>query len=101
VTAGLPNVHLHDLRRSYATLARRRGIPESVVMKQGGWRTSSVFRRYNIIDEQDVLDAARVMEVAREATPCHKTAHDTQSPGPSRYPAKIARLPGTRKKKAQ
>jgi integrase len=62
---GLEHVHPHDLRRSYATLARRRGIPESVVMAQGGWRTPSVFRRYNIIDEQDVLDAARRMEQAR------------------------------------
>ena len=66
--AGLGDVHLHDLRRSFATLARKRGIPESVVMKQGGWQTPAVFKRYNIVDEADVQAAARVMEQAREAS---------------------------------
>lgn len=64
--AGLPEVHLHDLRRSYATVARRRGVPESVVMAQGGWQTPSVFRRYNIVSEEDVLAAARTVEAGRE-----------------------------------
>lgn len=94
-SAGLEHVHLHDLRRSYATLARRRGIPESVVMAQGGWQTPSVFKRYNIVSEDDVLEAARKMEQAREAADaCHKT---TQEIG--QHPAKVTDLAGRRGKK--
>jgi integrase len=62
-------VWVHDLRRSFATDARRKGIPESVVMKMGGWKTPAVFRRYNIVDEADVRAAAEHLEATRTAPP--------------------------------
>lgn len=65
--AGLEDAWFHDSRRSYATNARRRGIPESVVMRAGGWRTNSTFRRYNIVEEADLRDAARTLEAGRKA----------------------------------
>jgi len=49
----------HDLRRSWITLARRRGIAESVIMAKSGHKDHAVFRRYSIVEESD-LDAARI-----------------------------------------
>ena len=55
----------HDLRRSWITLARRRGIAESVIMAKSGHKDHAVFRRYSIVEESD-LDAARItMEAGR------------------------------------
>jgi integrase len=48
----------HDLRRTAARNLRRKRNGESVVMKIGGWKTASVFRRYDIVDPSDVADAA-------------------------------------------
>jgi len=42
---------LHDLRRSAARNMTRAGVPQSIAMAIGGWRTDSVFRRYAIADE--------------------------------------------------
>lgn len=46
---------LHDLRRSFITLARRRGESESDIMKVSGQKTRSSFDRYNVIGTQDVI----------------------------------------------
>ena len=39
---------------SFVTNARRRGVPESVVMRMSGHRTRSVFDRYNVIEDEDI-----------------------------------------------
>ena len=36
----------HDFRRGGAAHAVERGVPDRLVMQQGGWKTHSVFRRY-------------------------------------------------------
>lgn len=64
--AGGKPPRLHDLRRSYVTLMRKRGVQESVVMKFSGHADAQVFRRYNIV-EQDDLDAARAKNAAGRA----------------------------------
>ena len=61
--AGLPGLLVHDLSRSAVKRMIRRGIPQTTAMKISGHRTESVFRRYAIVAEEDLRDAAAKLEV--------------------------------------
>jgi len=37
-------------------------VPESVVMKMSGHRTREVFDRYNLVNDEDLREATRVIE---------------------------------------
>jgi integrase len=63
--AGLPGLLVHDLRRSAAKALRAAGVPESVIMSTGGWRTASMFRRYAIVSGADNRAAVEALERAR------------------------------------
>lgn len=58
---------LHDLRRSFVTLSRRRGEPQVTVKRISGHLTESVFLRYDVSDPRDVLDFRERAELARAA----------------------------------
>ena len=55
--AGGPALLFDDLRRTAARSLRRAGAAEGVIMKIGGWRTRSVFKRYAIVSRADICDA--------------------------------------------
>jgi hypothetical protein len=53
------------MRRSAAKALRRAGVPESVIMATGGWRTAAMFRRYASVSSADQRDAMELLETAR------------------------------------
>ena len=58
---------VHDLRRSAAKALRAAGVPESVIMAAGGWKTPAMFRRYAIVSSADQRALVEMLEQARIA----------------------------------
>ena len=60
--AGVSGRLVHDMRRTAARNLRRAGVAEGIIMKIGGWKTRSVFERYNIVDQADIREALTKLE---------------------------------------
>jgi integrase len=60
--AGCPALLVHDLARTGMRNLRRLGISEGVCMKIAGRKSPSIFRRYDIVSQDDLADAAKRLD---------------------------------------
>jgi len=89
--AGVRSSQFHDLRRSTVRNMERAGIPRSVAMKISGHKTEAVYRRYDIVSERDLREAAQKMErfMAEKVTP----TVTFENPEPNQGEGKTVRKP--------
>lgn len=64
-SAGVPNLLLHDFRRTAVRNMVRAGVSKHVAKKISGHVTDSIFDRYDIPDEADIEDVAMRLENRR------------------------------------
>ncbi len=54
--------YTHDCRRTVARAFERAGVPRSVAMKLIGHKTETMYKRYRIVNEEDLLDGVSTLE---------------------------------------
>jgi integrase len=65
--ASCPGTLVHDLWRSCARNLIRSGVTKDVAKQLGGWKTDSMFRRYNVTAEEDLRDAMEKVTLYNES----------------------------------
>ncbi len=77
--AGVPTRFLHDCRRTAARNLIRASVPERVAMLLTGHKSRAIFDRYNIINEQELLDAGdqlvEYLAQQAQAVPARRRPH--------------------------
>jgi integrase len=71
--AGVPGRLRHDFRRTAVRNMERAGVPRSVATKLTGHKTESVYRRYAIVSDADLQEAARKLSGTFSGTSDHVT----------------------------
>ena len=89
--AGVPTRFLHDCRRTAARNLIRASVPERVAMLLTGHKSRAIFDRYNIINEQELLDAGdqlvEYLAQQAQAVPARRRPHPAGTAAPRPAPA--------------
>ena len=84
--AGVPTRFLHDCRRTAARNLIRANVPERVAMLLTGHKSRAIFDRYNIIHEQELLDAGdqlvAYLAQQAQAVPARRRPHTVGTAAP-------------------
>ena len=90
----MPARFLHDCRRTAARNLIRASVPERVAMLLTGHKSRAIFDRYNIIHEQELLDAGdqlvAYLAQQAQAMPARRWPHPVGTAAPR--PASPLRL---------
>ena len=88
--AGVPTRFLHDCRRTAARNLIRANVPERVAMLLTGHKSRAIFDRYNIIHEQELLDAGdqlvAYLAQQAQAVPARRRPHTAGAAAPRTAP---------------
>jgi integrase len=60
----VPGRLLHDFRRTAVRNLERNGVPRSTAMAMVGHKTEAIYRRYAIVDDQSLREAAKKLDAA-------------------------------------
>ncbi len=70
MAAKIPWLLFHDLRRSAVrNMAKSRKVEQAVAMRITGHKTDSIYRRYRIIDEDDIEKALTATQESIKTVP--------------------------------
>lgn len=68
--AGITDFRFHDLRHCASTNLRRAGVDTATAMKIVGHKSEKMWKRYNAIEERDLVQAAlKVQKYLQQNTP--------------------------------
>ena len=86
--AGCPGRIPQDLRQTAARNLVRAGVPERIAMQWTEHRTRSVFERYNIVSECDLVEAAQKLNLLQPVPPAsNRDRHNCAQSTPIAVPA--------------
>ena len=86
--AGVPTRFLHDCRRTAARNLIRANVPERVAMLLTGHKSRAIFDRYNIIHEQELLDAGdQLVAYLAQQVPARRRPHPAGTAAPRPAPS--------------
>ena len=67
--AKVKDFRFHDLRHTFVTRMRRAGVHDHVIMSITGHKTRDMFKRYDTVDDEDLLKAAHIISALQDNSP--------------------------------